>query len=441
MNWTTEQILALAPDASSAKAGKSLAAAREWQTLGANEQAAWGLCQGSGENPYQTKIDLTGPVFDCSCPSRKFPCKHGLGLFLLLVTQSEAFKEKGPPDWVVAWLASRSERAEKRAERQAKAKAGGKVVNKAAQSKRAAEREAKVAAGLQELELWLRDVVRGGLAAVQSQPATFWTRTASRMVDAQAPGIARLARQLAGVAASGEGWESRLLERLGRLYLLIQSFNRVAELPEASQADIRGAIGWTQNQDELLTQDGTRDRWMVMGQRVEEEDKLRAQRIWLRGEKSGRAALIMNYAAGKQPLDMNFVTGSVIEAELVFFPGAYPLRAIVKQRDGAPEPAEKTSGYAKIIDAHQAFLGAMAANQWLEKFPMSLLDVIPLRRGDTWLVRDTESRVLKLAPGFESVWTLLAVSGGHPIDVFGEWDGDHLLPLSAFAEGRFVKFG
>ena len=36
MNWTTEQILALAPDASSAKAGQGLATARKWLTLGAD---------------------------------------------------------------------------------------------------------------------------------------------------------------------------------------------------------------------------------------------------------------------------------------------------------------------------------------------------------------------------------------------------------------------
>jgi hypothetical protein len=48
MNWTTEQILALAPDSASAKAGQGLASPRKWQTLGADEQTAWGLCQGSG---------------------------------------------------------------------------------------------------------------------------------------------------------------------------------------------------------------------------------------------------------------------------------------------------------------------------------------------------------------------------------------------------------
>jgi uncharacterized Zn finger protein len=25
-------------------------------------------------------VDLSGPAFRCTCPSRKFPCKHGLAL-------------------------------------------------------------------------------------------------------------------------------------------------------------------------------------------------------------------------------------------------------------------------------------------------------------------------------------------------------------------------
>jgi hypothetical protein len=437
MNWSTEQILALAPDAASAKAGQGLATARKWQTLGADEQTAWGLCQGSGKDPYQTQIDLTEPAFRCSCPSRKFPCKHGLGLFLTLATQPEAFKEKQPPDWVVEWMASRAKRAEK----QVKSEAGEKIVDEAAQARRAASREAKVTTGLQELELWLRDIARGGLAAAQSQPSQFWERTAARLVDAQAPGVARLARKMADVAASGEGWDSRLLERMGKLYLLIEGFKRVNDLPSATQVDIRALIGWTQNQEELSLETGVRDRWTILGQRVEEEDRLRAQRIWLWGEQSGRAALIVHFAHAQQPLDASFITGSVVEAELVFFPSAHPLRAIVKQRHGAPESPERISGYAKIIDAHKAFLDAMTANPWLEKFPMPLLNVTPLRRGDSWFVRDAEDRALKLAPHFEFGWTMLALSGGHKIDIFGEWDGDHLWPLSAFVEGRFVKFG
>src|SRR5262249_48905203 len=161
----TEQILALAPDAASAKAGQGQASARKWESLGADDQVAWGLCQGSGKDPYQAQIDLTEPAFKCSCPSRKFPCTQTLGLFLLVAGQPAAFKEKQRPAWVDEWLASRAKRSEQRAEKQAKDVTGERAADSGAQAKRAASREAKVAAGLRELELWLRDLARGGLAS------------------------------------------------------------------------------------------------------------------------------------------------------------------------------------------------------------------------------------------------------------------------------------
>ena len=77
--WTAGQVLALAPDASSRQAAVRLAGAARWGTGSAGE-VIWGLCAGSGQNPYQTVAELTGPASRCSCPSRKFPCKHALAL-------------------------------------------------------------------------------------------------------------------------------------------------------------------------------------------------------------------------------------------------------------------------------------------------------------------------------------------------------------------------
>src|SRR4029450_7437308 len=98
MNYSPEQIIALAPDAASAKAGRSLATASKWRNVGQDERALWGECQGSGAKPYQTVIDLSDPAFKCSCPSRKFPCKHALGLFLLVANNSE-ISNTAPPAW------------------------------------------------------------------------------------------------------------------------------------------------------------------------------------------------------------------------------------------------------------------------------------------------------------------------------------------------------
>jgi hypothetical protein len=198
-----EQILALAPDAGSASAGRGLAQPRKWVTLGQAPGIAWGECQGSGKLPYQTAVDLGGPAFKCSCPSRKFPCKHGLGLLLLLQGQAGAFAQGEPPEWVDAWLTGRAKRAEPRPK-------SAEPVDKAAQERRAARREQQVAAGMSDLERWLHDLVGQGLASARRQPPAFWDSPAARLVDAQAAGAARLVRELGATtgrrgSSSGSG--------------------------------------------------------------------------------------------------------------------------------------------------------------------------------------------------------------------------------------------
>jgi hypothetical protein len=440
LNWTAEQIIAFAPDTASAKAGQGLAATRKWQSLGSNEQSAWGLCQGSGKDPYRTQIDLTEPAFRCTCPSRKFPCKHALGLFLLLASQAAAFAKQSPPAWVTEWLESRAKRAQRRDEKQTGAEKGETVADRSAQTKRAADREARVASGLRELELWLRDLVRSGLASAQTQPPQFWERTAARLVDAQAPGVARMVRELSGLPPSGDGWQARLLDRVSSIYLLIEGFKRIDQLPIETRADIRALIGWTQSQDELLQTEGIRDRWRVLGQRVEQEDRLRLQRSWLQGENRNRSALLLHFAAGNQPLDASLIPGTAIDAEMVFYPGAYPLRALIKERKDSPFQLDRMGGYASITDAVSAYGAALARNPWIELFPFALKSVIPIRRDEHWFVRDTDANLLQLNPRSSHHLSLLALSGGHEIELFGEYDGEQLWPLSAMAEGRFVRF-
>jgi len=428
-----DQILALAPDPGSAKAGQGLASRRKWLVLGRSDRAAWGECQGSAREPYRTQIDLAEPAFRCSCPSRKFPCKHGLGLFLLLASEPAAFEQGAPPPWVAEWLTRRDQSASQRDAKPVPAPAAVDPQKKrvAAQAKTAAARETKVAAGVEELGRWLRDLIRQGLAGAQGRPYSFWESVAARMVDAQAPGLARIARSLAGIPASGEGWQARLLERLALLYLLLEGYQRIETLPIDTQIDIRTAIGWSHNQDELLESAGLRDRWLILGQRVEDEDNLRVQRTWLWGEACARPALILAFAAPGQSLDHSLVPGTALDAELVYFPSAYPLRALVQQRHGPPAPISGAPGYADIHAATAANAAALAVVPWLERFPMPLQAVIPMRVGERWAVRDYTGRALPLPTGFAHRWRLLALSGGRPLALFGEWNGTTLLPLSA----------
>ena len=170
MLLTEEQILALAPDEPSKKSGKELANAAKWVSKGANETALWGECQGSGSKPYQAQIDLSNIAFKCSCPSRKFPCKHGLGLFLLYARQPNNFTSAKPPRWVTEWLDKRSAKEETKTEKK------DKPVDAAAQAKRQQAREQKVSDGIEELLLWIKDIIRNGILNLPEKKDEFWGR-------------------------------------------------------------------------------------------------------------------------------------------------------------------------------------------------------------------------------------------------------------------------
>lgn len=437
--WTADQVAAMAPDPASAKAGQGLASTRKWVLLGRDARALWGECQGSGSKPYQVIVDASEPAFRCSCPSRKFPCKHGLGLLFLYAAQpAQVGEADAEPQWVSDWLAMRDSKAEKKAEKAA-APPPERAPDPAAQAKRASQREERVRGGLDDLEQWLNDGVRQGLATARQRPAAEWERVAARLVDAQAAGAARLVRELPGVANGGDAWPGRLLQRMARLHLLVHAARRMETLPEPVAAEVRATLGWTARQEEVLARPGERDTWVVLGARAEMEDKLRVQRTWLRGEATGRTALLLAFAAGGQPLELGPTPGTRMGAELVFYPGALPLRALVRERSGVPEPATALPGHDSLDEALGEWAAALQRTPWAERLALAVRGVTPVRDGDGWLLVDAHGAALPLSRGTDDAgWMLLAAGGGRPVEVAGEWDGESLLPLGAVVEGRYL---
>lgn len=186
MTLDAKQILALAPDPASAKAGSQLAAAHQWSNLGKSAAALWDECQGSGKTPYKTQVDPNGPAFKCTCPSRKFPCKHELGLYLLSTAEPALFPGGAEPQWVGDWVSSRQTRQEKKADNAIAQDPTASTAATAQARKREEKREDKIDAGMRELQTWLHDLAREGLAAVRSRGQGMWDGIAARMADSQA---------------------------------------------------------------------------------------------------------------------------------------------------------------------------------------------------------------------------------------------------------------
>ncbi len=433
--WTPERVIAIAPDAAAAAAGQALASAKKWTGKGQSERAIWGLCQGSGKEPYQARVDLTEPAFKCSCPSRKFPCKHGLGLLLLFAKEPKGFVAVAEPEWVAVWIAGRADKAEKKVER-AKA-AVDKPVDVEAQAKRVAAREGRVSDAIAMCRVWLEDVMRRGLAKAQTEDGAAWERIATRMVDAQAPGLAGMIRRIPEVLASGSGWDVRTLDLLGRLHLLLLAGERIGDLPPDLAVDARTALGWNQSKDDVLVGTGVDDSWVTMGQVVQGEDRLRVRRTWLVGRKSLRRAMMLDFAAGSQPLEPCVPAGSEFEGEIVFYPGRAPLRGLVKSKtsermiDVDLGPAADAS----IEEGLCRYAEALGANPWLTCWPLALANVRVAQDGKRWYLVDSEGYGLPLKQSFVDamqLWRLISASSGSVLTVLAEWDGERALPIGAF---------
>ncbi|MFF4486971.1 SWIM zinc finger family protein [Streptomyces sp. NPDC001544] len=442
VRWTAEQVLALAPDAASRKAGSKLGAAGPWSGTGSSDEGTvWGLCKGSGSRPYQTIVDIAniaetaGPAYKCSCPSRKFPCKHALGLLLLWAGGDGAVPVADrAPDWAEQWIAGRRRRSAD-GQTGGGGSSGSGAADPEAARRRAERRAERVTAGATELEQRLADLLRGGLASAEQAGYGLWEETAARMVDAQAPGLAARVRELGAIPASGPGWPVRLLEECALLHLLDQGWLGRERLPDALAATVRSRVGLPASADGPPV----RDRWLVLAQYDTSDAKLTTRRIWLYGAESGRTALLLSYGAAGRAPELALPVGLTLDAEVSAYPGAGQLRAVLGERFAPPAPAAIRPPGLTTAEAVARYGEALRDDPWLDAVPVTLERVVPTPAGDSWQLADADTdSALPLTPAARSrpgLWRLVALSGGAPVRVFGECGHRGFTPLAAWPAG------
>jgi len=448
MLLNASSVLSLAPDEASAKAAKGLLSPAKWgASLGATERAVWGACQGSGSKPYQTQVDLTGAAlsFKCSCPSRKFPCKHGLALMLLRADDAGLFQTATEPAWVTDWIDSRQQRAQKKQEKAEQALTDPAVAAESAASaaKREAARWQRIEAGVEDLERFLGDLLGRGLASLGPEQVEAWKKMASRMVDAQAPGLGDMLKLAAEAQGQGSDWPEQVLRRMGRLQLCIEAVRRRDSLPEATRHDLKAALGWAMDRDIALTQ-GERiaDDWLVVGLVEQERDNgLTERRTWLVGTQTARRALVLDFTRTGQGFEVPWPMGRCVQTTLAFYPGGQPLRAVV----AADMTAAETRDWPGYAPEHEwnAAARQLAANPFAPLTLLLLTDVAPARHGDGWWLRldgDPPAHAVPLKLTQDQGWDLLASATGLPLKLAGEWDGQVLRPTSAWSPEGLLCF-
>lgn len=443
--WTAQQVDAMAPDSASISNGKKLSAPAKWQTLGMDDQFLWGEIKGSGKKPYQACIDTSEPAFKCSCPSRKFPCKHALAVAYIFVDSPSAFSESPMPEWVSEWQQRREQQQQKKL---AKANRENEPVDEATlqrrqkqQQQREQKRQANIDSGLLEFQQWLNDIARQGLASAMND-ADLFKRMSKRLIDIQAPGLARRVLDCLDLRYAYDPWQSHVLQELSRIQLIVSAWRQREALAEEIRADLHELVGISVKKEDILATPGIEDNWWVVAKRVWQQDNLQGQRTWLWGESQQRWALLLDFTVGNQALPMLAAEGDAIQAELVFYPSSWPRRALIKQQKDIVSGTLTSLGKVGqgIPDMYKSYAQVLNHYPWLEQLPFGLSQAIPIRQGDQWLLLDQDKYSVPIATRFNFHWQLLSASGGHPITVFGEWDGFQFLPLSMIAEEQLISF-
>ncbi|GAA6525551.1 SWIM zinc finger family protein [Intrasporangium sp. DVR] len=455
--WTQQQVAALAPDASSLAAARRLARPGPWSDTGSTDTLVWGKCQGSGKTPYQVSVDLTGPAFQCSCPSRKLPCKHGLSLLMLWVTGSGSVSDAAEPaGYAAQWAAERSKRAgavaSVRAARAGLAAQAHRAPDPTAQAKRLEERLALMTAGMDDFARWLGDLARSGTAGVRSQPYAWWDATAARLVDAQLPGLAEQVRAMASDVSARPDWDDHLLAAMGRWWTVTRAWALRASADDDAMGDLRAVIGWSVPTESVRTGEWVSDRWTVLGAHRTDDGRLQQQRTWLHGATSGETVQMLDFAAGGQVLPMARVVGSVLDATVARYPGRAVRRALFVDEPLISDARGELPGPGSIDAAHAQAAATWAANPWARRVPVVLRRVraTVLDSGDPGRGKalpsaapvpaalvDEAGDAVRLTDD-SPLWMLLALTGGQPSDVFAELEGRRARPLSAVVAGELV---
>jgi SWIM zinc finger len=462
--WAPEQVEAIAPTPAAMTAARPLVSLTRWGSVGADERAVWGVCRGSGAEPYDTMVDHVGVGFSCTCPSRRRPCKHALAL-LMLWAQGQVVDGIAPPA-VNAWMSRRTRTQEVGGgevgggEAKGGEVGGGEAVSPATDQSPGTEptpaapdsvpessdapdrdrgrdeRVERMYAGLAELDRWLDDRMRTGLADPALARYGTWDQLAARLVDARAGSLANRVRRLAGLVGASPDWHGEVLAELGLLHLLSQAARRLGSLPEPLADAVATTVGWQVRQADVLGGVPDTDEWIVAGRSDTREDRIEVRRHWLRGRNSGGWALVLSFAAYRQSLDTSLEVGTSVHADLHRYPGP-ALRALVGVRHGEPLDAARPPA-ADVAGACDEIGSILVGEPWLDRVPATVRGAVT-QSGSGWVLTDDTGSLPLL--GGRSMATLLAISGGEPVDVTVEWTPRGVVPLTIHLPDRSIDVG
>ncbi len=413
---TEEQVNSLAPDAASIKAATKVFLKTTWN-IAKSDRAIWAPIKGSGAKPYFVQMDILDLAFKCSCPSRKFPCKHGLAIGLYIAhhsIDSIPLAEKEPL-WVEEWVKKRANKTSTKAAKPKKKQAPEIV------QKKNDDKWKKAVKSIEFVDLWLKDVIKLGILEFPNKDEAYWADLTKRMVDAKTPGINTYFNYLAEIDYQGE-WQEPVLRTLSNLHLLTQAILRHERLDPAVKKELELLIGWNINKNDLLTNPKTEvvsDVWLIIKIDQSTTDNLESRKVHLYGVQSNRHAYILEFAFGSTYFKDQYIQGGRIQAKMAFYPGLHKTRAFVKIKGNQTDVKLELAPLSNLEATNLAFKKQLQEFSWTFELPQFVAQVNVIAREEKYFLMDSNDSLLPISGmDFDQYLLVLSQTQGHLFDAF-----------------------
>jgi len=458
LGFELSTVESMAPDQASLTAASALAKPTKWLSLAREADLWWGECQGSGANPYRAVVDSGVVGYKCTCPSRKFPCKHSLALMWLSAQNPAAFAEGTTPQWVTEWLGRRRATTDDTTTAKPKKDIGAAVTTpqdveedpatlakrQEAARKRQETTRAMIRNGLDELDTWIHDQLSSGLTTFTANAADRCRKIAARLNDSKAAAMASRVDELPSrlLALPAEERPDAAIRELGKLVLL-------SSVWRADPVDAQAArdVGASEKRDDVLSDDAAlrvTGHWEVAGEQIRNRrDGLVSHSTWFlrldADDTAPRFALLLDfYPASSGRPESSFTTGTQYDATMVYYPSRAPLRALALDMRETPDlrPWPAATGDDPLVDVCKT----LDVVPWQQDTPLLLPPGHVVTAGDAAWWRVDSGAGLPIAA--DSLRQALPQILGMPLPAsIGIWDGARLTLLSAetpFGRGYFA---
>lgn len=435
MEITTEQVQSIAPDPASVKAATKVFNKTNW-VVEKSARAVWSAIQGSGKKPYYVCVDATNIAFKCTCPSRKFPCKHGLALgFFIAANDYNSIPEKEEPTWVLEWI-------DKRAAKQQKAVEKTKTVAPKVNKKKKEDKWKKAVKSIEQVELWLQDVIKLGILEFQGKGAAYWDSLSQRMVDAKMPGINTYFNHLAQIDYQRQ-WEQPVLNTLRSLHLLVHAIKNNEHLDPEIKQEIELLLGWNINKKELLANNQTEvvdDVWFVVKIDQRSLDNLESRKVYLYGVQTNRWAYILEFAFGSSYFADVYIEGGMMQAKLAMYPGISNTRAVVKLKGSQTDGSIALQPILDLALANLAYKKQLAEFPWTFELPQLVGQVNLLVQDNQFFILDQQNHLIAVSQmDWDQYLAVLSQTQGHFFDAFLIRNEDGMRLIGFFINDQLIS--